>query len=213
MSDIVDKNGFETLDVPYRGTRDYLQSADLFTGLFEAITRRFGADSVIGLRVKFSDISKTLPQFRIVNEDFGFKPTQQNPIVGSVRLSDGKTHDLEVVHGTKSPNKRLEGDEAAISEHIIVSGLQAQLKPAVKAKLAEQIVFASKKMHYKAYPPGDKKWMVVEINVQFDKVAKDWEMLSIKLDMERNETVTSSSIYLDNVKIGAVRYVKVDYPS
>lgn len=203
--------GFKTLDVPLRGTRDYLQSADVYSKLLASLEAQLGQGSIASLQVKFSAINRRLPQYRIHDVTSHHKPTPRNTIVASFALHDGDTRQIEIVEGDRRPSEALSDNETEIAKFIEVFDEYSQLKPTVDATISEQVVFASKTFHYSKFPTETAKWMVVELNINLELASQDWELMTIRLDMQRNEAVTKSSIYVDGANIGFVRYMKIEY--
>ncbi len=204
------QHDFELLDVPLRGRRDYLHSTDTFMSLRAQLIAHYGAENISSIKIKFSSICTLLPKFRVVPSSEKFFPSQLNTIVADFQLSDGQRHLIDILESDEKPSKRIEGNESEVSQSVILGENSATLPRNMNADLVEHAVFASKQLHYNEFPIEDAIWMVAEVNLMLSQVDEGWKQMKVNLDMHRDATVTSSSIFADNQKIGSIRYIKVD---
>jgi hypothetical protein len=195
------------LDVPLRGTRDYLQSGDIYRAFADHLRSQFPSENFTSLRFKFNhfaragvdavywpiDASEPMPKDPNALLWFGF--------------ADGRRFQGYFEENGKPINRRIEGAEPEITATTSISGETATTPAHQSADLIEHVVFVTKKLHNTLMPPATGRWIVVEFNFTRFLEKRVTEPITIVLKHSYEQRLTESEIQIGSENVGTVRFL------
>ncbi|MEM8630279.1 MAG: hypothetical protein AAGF74_03510 [Pseudomonadota bacterium] len=194
------------LEVPQRGSRDYLQGGDILRSIFEEFSKHRDTADIADCRLRFSSLSHTLPTLLTWPEG---EPAPAGAL--SARLSIGLRDGERIIGGLRDTGapllSRIEGFERDVNAVTAVDGQTALSAPVEGADLIEQIVFTIKFLHNTVLPLKAGRWAVVEFNLLRYLPREGWGSVAADIEsISGNNRITETRVRVGKETIGSVRF-------
>ena len=190
-----------TLDLPLKGERSYLQSADIYHGLLSHLEKEASLDQIEDLRLIFRQMNRGVIRFDAPGDD-GKAPT------GSVSFTlSGDSVRLSIFDEEAEEKARVPFPEEEISSRCQVSvegrSVSIEQDGALSAfQPMEVIVAANKCMHQEVFADAKGKWLFTETRNPRPITSTAWKRITLTVISQFGTKLTKTEIRVDDVPSG-----------
>lgn len=185
------------LKVAFRGSRDYIQGADIYEAVVTTIQSDCGP--VPGaLRLQMHSLARTSCELL-------FAPAEvpvSRPALGKAEFVLGGWHGWIVETG-RPVVERLPYDEGHIARQCEITGSIIRTTGKMPNSAVEVLIGATKLLHQSLYPQIERKWIVSRIELQRVFTADDFAM-EVELLQNLNDRLTRSAIRCASEPLGHI---------
>ncbi|MCB1230175.1 MAG: hypothetical protein KDN19_07915 [Verrucomicrobiae bacterium] len=190
------------IEIPFKGARDYLQSADVYHAVLAHLDGQVGIDSCHDVRLIFRNFART--RIAVITEDeLGDREANASFLceVGGEKLK------RVLVETGKDVTAREPYPEEEIVERCVVD---AEAKTVTlehddsldRFKLMEILVAMNKAMHLEVFKEHPGKWLFTETRNPEPLFRQPWRRLSIRIKNQLGVKLTRSVIEVGGVDAG-----------
>lgn len=187
------------LNLAFRGSRDYIQGADIYEAVVATIQRDCGP--VRGaLKIRMHSLARCSCELLLAPADV---PVAR-PESGKAEFVLGNWHGW--VAETDDPIvERLPYDEGHIARQCEITGSIIRTTGKTPNSAVEVLIGATKLLHQSLYPQVEHKWIVSRIELQRVFTATDFAM-EVELLQNLNDRLTRSAIRCASEPLGHIYF-------
>ena len=191
------------LDVPFKGTRDYVQSADLYDALMARLGAACRLEDVSDVRLLCRSLARR-PLRALVGG-----PTSECHALLTFHsaVGGGKTR-IAVVGREGAPAGRREcPEERIVSQSVLdeeTGSITCRMGPSPGFTLCEAAVALNKALHLRTFAGYPGKWLLTEIRTPLPLLSRGSCEVGIRLKSRSTTRLTRSTIVLDGEESGYI---------
>lgn len=197
-----------SLDLTFRGNRDYLHGTDVYTSLVNLYPNEAGSSAI-----SLSFHSQIFTQIDFVGTAPGTNvPEQDQPAFrGRVSIGTGST----AVHGVLMESDRPVTARRPCNERSVIAAAMvdtekrcARLQPEVEADAIDQVVFLNKQLHQVALPASSTPWLFARLELKHALPQPGAGGFEVQINQVLGGRFTRSSIHLNEEFLGNIYFAK-----
>ena len=189
-----------TLQIPFKGSRDYLQGPDIFDWVLSYLNDA-NAGPLDVFEISFHSMAIKPLELSVREVPRGGKPTATGYYVGT----EGK-----VRFWLTETNGKIEGrvpyseEELVACLHYFDNDNEVELAKGVGFSDIETWVSMTKALHHKMFPEATGKWVFARAKLNAYTSDRIMAKYRVKLASKLGHKLTRNEIYLNDVKVGDI---------
>lgn len=193
------------LDLSFRGSRDYLQGADLYQGMLEVEAANFPPSPI---QIQYHSLLHHQPDLVWSTENL--TALRKAPAYrGEARFGTGDQQINAVLLESDRPiSRRVECNEKEVvaSAQVDVPAKTAVLPfPSVGTPM-EMVVFLNKQLHFQVLPHVTEKWLFVKLDLKEALPQTGEKQLTLILRQILGDRFTRAEILIDDKSFGFITF-------
>jgi hypothetical protein len=194
-----------SLDLPFRGDRDYLQGAAIYDAVIEATLAVFPDSTNAGGTIAFHRLLPTQPDLWLVG------PQDDSPAPAAPATSFGLGGPYGRIRGwllgsTRPVSRREAFDEEVIRAASELTGEKIALLRDPGCTPIEAAVALTKFLHYAVLPMPGRKWLFTRLDFARPLRASDLTGMAVALRSNIHGRVTRSDLSSANGALGSIYF-------
>lgn len=192
------------LDLPFRGSRDYLQGADIYEKMLEEGKEIFPAGP---LQIQFHTLLRRQPDM-IWSQD-SLTEWRNNPAYrGEAHFGPAKAGMNVVLLESERPitqRKECNEKDVVAASQVDVASKTATLPFPCCGTPMEMVVFLNKQLHFQVLPQVKEKWLFVKLDLS-EALPEGNEQLILVMKQVLGNRFTRTEILVDGKSFGFITF-------
>lgn len=185
----------------FRGTRNYVQGADMVNGVLEYVKSQKGENGEV-IAVKFRSFTENSVY---LSEDVCDSP--EYSLIGTFSLRDETLISGYFYSGNTKIATRVDYDESIFAYDVDVDK-QTVSSVDQKYSVIEDLVAVVKFLHNQLFPSGDEKWVFVQLDLDV-VLPRNYRRLEARIGKMLRGSFTVTEFSIDGAVVGKIGFSKV----
>lgn len=193
-----------SLDLPLKGQRNYLQSADIYHGFLDKVSSEIDVELLDELRFIFRKMNHGVLTFEKFDE------SRVSDSTGSVLFGmNGEVQKMSIFDSPAESMRRVEFDEDSIVACCELDpanqSVTVQQVPELKGfRPMELVVAANKLLHQTVFADAKGKWLFTETKNSRPLIENDWGEIQVTIVSNFGTKLTKAEIRLGQLPVGYI---------
>jgi hypothetical protein len=200
------------LEMCFKGQRDYLQGADIFNAMSQALTGAAEKNALRPFTLAMHNFSRhQCDLLTLGGEDGGKRLPMPESRIADFTLGAGSDETVGWLSESERPVKcRYPFDESAIAQRCILAEKEIVFSGQSAYTAMDILVSISKQLHLTLFPPAKGRWIFTKLQVDHLLLPKDSDGLRVEFLQNFNNRLTKSSMWKRAEPLGYIYFSLVN---
>ena len=194
-----------TLDIPLKGERDYLHGTDIYDSVLQTCREQLPNEEIGRINLKFREFIHHQCELYLVEAgEEKILPDTKSTL--KIETGQGRSLRGGLVETDLWPGRRVGSWEAEVFEAARCRPDTVRLFGPHEFPPIEALVFMTKKLHQVQFSTARGRWIFVALDVKRPLNPRDPRDLTVRIEANRNDRLTESSIQTPGGRLGRIYF-------